>query len=54
MRDRRILIGDFTRREFREMLQAGTLKAAIVPTGPRSSTSSTWRCVTTAPASRCD
>ena len=33
MRDRRILIGDFTRREFREMLQAGTLKAAIVPTG---------------------
>ncbi len=30
MRDRRILIGDFTRREFRE---AGTLKAAIVPTG---------------------
>ena len=33
MRDQRILIGDFTRREFREMLQAGTLKAAIVPTG---------------------
>ena len=33
MRDRRILIGDFTRKEFRELLAAGTIKAAIVPTG---------------------
>jgi creatinine amidohydrolase len=33
MRDKRVLIGDFTRREFREMLAAGTVQAAIVPTG---------------------
>ena len=33
MRDRRVLIGDFTRREFRQALAAGTIEAAIVPTG---------------------
>lgn len=33
MRDKRILIGDFTRKEFREMLAAGTIEAAVVPTG---------------------
>ncbi len=33
MREKRILIGDFTRREFRELLAAGTLEAAVVPTG---------------------
>ena len=33
MREKRILIGDFTRKEFREMLSAGTIESAIVPTG---------------------
>ena len=33
MREKRILIGDFTRKEFREMLAAGTIEAAVVPTG---------------------
>ncbi len=33
MREQRILIGDFTRKEFREMLSAGTIASAIVPTG---------------------
>lgn len=33
MRDKRILIGDLTRKEFRTMLEDGTVRAAIVPTG---------------------
>ena len=32
MADERVFIGDLTRREFRERIQAGTIKAAIVPT----------------------
>lgn len=32
MSDTRVFIGDFTRKEFRERLQTGTIKAAIVPT----------------------
>ena len=33
MADERVFVGDFTRREFRERMEAGTIKAAIVPTG---------------------
>lgn len=33
MQSQRVLIGDFTRKEFRELLAAGTIQAAIVPTG---------------------
>ena len=33
MRERRVLIGDFTRKEFREKLEAGTFQSAVVPTG---------------------
>ena len=33
MSDQRVYVGDFTREEFRERLQQGTIKAAIVPTG---------------------
>ncbi len=32
MADERVFVGDLTRREFRERMQAGTIKAAIVPT----------------------
>ena len=32
MRDRRVCIGDLTRKEFREGIESGTIKAAIVPT----------------------
>ena len=32
MSDERVFIGDLTRKEFRERMQAGTIKAAIVPT----------------------
>ena len=32
MADERVLVGDLTRKEFRERMQAGTIKAAIVPT----------------------
>ncbi|MBM3264404.1 MAG: creatininase family protein, partial [candidate division Zixibacteria bacterium] len=32
MRDKRVFIGDLTRKEFREMIADGTIKAAIVPT----------------------
>ena len=32
MADERVFVGDLTRREFRERIQAGTIKAAIVPT----------------------
>ncbi len=32
MADERILVGDLTRKEFRERMEAGTIKAAIVPT----------------------
>lgn len=32
MSDTRVFIGDFTRKEFRERMQAGTIKAAVVPT----------------------
>ena len=32
MSDERVFVGDLTRREFRERIQAGTIKAAIVPT----------------------
>jgi creatinine amidohydrolase len=33
MPDERVLVGDFTRKEFRERMQQGVIKAAIVPTG---------------------
>ena len=33
MSDERVFTGDFTRKEFRERMQTGTIKAAIVPTG---------------------
>ncbi|MBI4531033.1 MAG: creatininase family protein [Candidatus Latescibacteria bacterium] len=33
MRDRRVFIGDVTRKEFRLMIEDGTIKAAIVPVG---------------------
>ena len=33
MKDERVFIGDLTRKEFRERMQAGTIQAAIVPTG---------------------
>lgn len=32
MRDKRVFIGDLTRKEFREMIANGTIQAAIVPT----------------------
>lgn len=32
MRDKRVFIGDLTRKEFREQIADGTIKAAIVPT----------------------
>ena len=32
MSDERVFIGDFTRKEFRERMKAGTIHAAIVPT----------------------
>jgi len=32
MRDKRVCIGDLTRKEFREGIESGTIKAAIVPT----------------------
>ncbi|MBI4550774.1 MAG: creatininase family protein [Candidatus Latescibacteria bacterium] len=32
MRDKRVFIGDLTRKEFREMIENGTIKATIVPT----------------------
>ncbi len=32
MADSRVLIGDLTRKEFRERMQSGTIKAAVVPT----------------------
>ena len=32
MTDERVFVGDLTRKEFRERIQAGTIKAAIVPT----------------------
>lgn len=32
MRDKRVFVGDLTRKEFRGMLEDGTIKAAIVPT----------------------
>ena len=32
MPDERVFVGDLTRKEFRERVQAGTIKAAIVPT----------------------
>ncbi len=31
-RDRRVFVGDLTRKEFREKMEAGTIKAAIIPT----------------------
>ncbi len=31
MADERVFIGDLTRREFRERMQAGTIQAAVVP-----------------------
>ena len=33
MSDQRVFVGDFTREEFRERLEQGVIKAAIVPTG---------------------
>jgi creatinine amidohydrolase len=33
MSDARVFIGDLTRKEFRERMQAGAIKAAVVPTG---------------------
>ena len=33
MKDERVFVGDLTRKEFRERMQAGTIQAAIVPTG---------------------
>ncbi len=33
MSDERVFVGDFTRREFRERMQEGVIRAAIVPTG---------------------
>ena len=32
MADERVFVGDLTRKEFRERIAAGTIKAAIVPT----------------------
>jgi len=32
MADQRVFVGDLTRKEFRERIEAGTIKAAIVPT----------------------
>ena len=32
MSDTRVFVGDLTRKEFRERMDAGTIKAAIVPT----------------------
>ena len=32
MRDKRVFVGDLTRKEFRGMIEDGTIKAAIVPT----------------------
>ncbi|MBI2193411.1 MAG: creatininase family protein [Planctomycetes bacterium] len=33
MREKRVFIQDFTRKEFRDLLSAGTIQAALVPTG---------------------
>ena len=33
MSDERVFVGDFTRREFRERMQQGVIRAAVVPTG---------------------